>query len=64
LHKSAEKLKVLKKLQAAGDFSIEMSRQISVLSYHMEVLKNRINGNFTANYRIESEFEVPKNTRK
>lgn len=53
LAKCAEQLLELENAQMDGDFSIEMSRKISILSYHMEVLENRLNGNFEASYLHE-----------
>ena len=62
--RSVEKLKELEKQQLNGDYSIELSRKISVMRYHIEVVKNRLNGEFQAEYRHESILSVPKNQTK
>lgn len=46
-NRCAEEVAQLEKQQLAGDFSIELSRQISTKRYHIEVLTRRINGEFT-----------------
>ena len=58
--RSVERLKELEKQQLNGDFSIELARKINVLRYHIEVLENRLNGEFQAEYRHESILHVPK----
>lgn len=64
LDKCAERLKELESGQLAGDFSIEMSRKISVLRYHIEVTENRLNGLFEASYQTDFVFNVPKAEKK
>jgi hypothetical protein len=54
----------MEKQQRNGDFSIELSRNISVLRYHIEVLENRLSGEFQAEYRHESILQVPKIQQK
>lgn len=58
--RSVERLKELEKQQLNGDFSIELARKINVLRYHIEVIQNRLNGEFQAEYRHESILQVPK----
>lgn len=58
--RSVEKLKELEKQQLNGDFSIELARKINVLRYHIEVLENRLSGEFQSEYRHESILHVPK----
>ena len=58
--RSAEKLNELEKQQLNGDFSIELARKINVLRYHIEVIDNRLSGEFQAEYRHESILQVPK----
>lgn len=60
LNKCAERLIELENAQLAGDFSIEMSRKISILTYHIEVLENRLNGTFEVSYLHDAELIVPK----
>jgi hypothetical protein len=62
--RSVERLKELEKKQLNGDFSIELARKINVLRYHIEVLENRLNGEFQAEYRHESILQVPKIIKK
>jgi len=62
--RSVERLKELEKQQLHGDFSIELARKINVLRYHIEVIENRLNGEFQAEYHYDSILDVPKNQRK
>lgn len=48
LSKCAERVASLLVIQLTGDFSAETARKINLLSYHIEVLENRLNGTFTA----------------
>lgn len=62
--RSVKRLEELEKQQLNGDFSIELARKINVLRYHLEVLENRINGEFECDYRHDAELHVPKNQQK
>lgn len=62
--RSVEKLNELERQQLNGDFSIELARKINVLRYHIEVLDNRLSGEFYAEYRHESILQVPKIQQK
>jgi hypothetical protein len=64
LHRSAKRLEELEKQQRDGDFSIELAREINIKRYHIEVVENRLNGEFEAEYRHESILQVPKNYQK
>jgi len=64
LSKSVNNRNILKAVQLAGDFSAETARKINMLNYHIEVLKNRINGTFDNDYRNEIELTIPKQQRK
>jgi len=56
-------LKVLRSKQLSGDYSAETAREINILSYHMEVIENRLNGKFDDTYRCEMELSIPKTQR-
>lgn len=56
----ADELLVLEEKQLAGDFSAETARKINLARYHLEVINNRLNGNFTNDYRNELECKICK----
>lgn len=59
LCKCADDMKSLEEKQLSGDYTAETARKINVLGYHIEVLKNRLNGKFNEDARHELELSIP-----